>query len=86
VRTIYAVPLAHERKGINVGAICWGTCGKGAIGGIMLGEYGAAIPCNRPAAECPHHHEDIDAGMTVDPGDGTEAAVIIRLLHAEATP
>ncbi len=52
---LYALPLAaHTALGVDVGSICWGSCGKGLVAGINLGEgRGDAIPCNRPAAECP---------------------------------
>jgi hypothetical protein len=89
MKTIYAVPIeAHDACGIDVGAICWGSCGKGSIGGIGLDDMGSGIPCVHPPAECPHHAKDSGPFGTIEDG-GEETTIVLRRLRApsaEAAP
>jgi hypothetical protein len=62
----YALPIAaHKRHGIDVADICWGSCGKGAVAGIVL-DNDEAIPCLAPAAECPHFDKEMDKPIATD--------------------
>ncbi len=81
---IYAVPIqAHEACGVDVGSICWGSCGKGSVGGIGLGEYGDAIPCTQ--VECPYLDKQMDkpfGTVPIDPDGTEEREVIIRKIRS----
>ena len=83
---VFAVMLeGHKQIGVDIGAICWGSCGKGAIGAINMQEWGEAIPCVVPARECPNLDRDQrDSCGTVE-FKGQEYAVVLRKLKACAT-
>lgn len=80
---LYAVPLsAHRAVGVDIGPICWGSCGKGAIGAINL-DNDSAIPCRE--AECPHLVKQMDTPMgtvPLSPG-GREEPVYLRRIGTE---
>jgi hypothetical protein len=83
MKTVYAVGIeAHESFGVDVGAICWGSCGKGSIGGIGMDEMGSAIPCFTAAAECPHHVKDSGPFGTIDHLGGEEMTVVLRRIQS----
>jgi hypothetical protein len=82
---LYALPLrAHERLGIDVGSICWGSCGRGSVGSINL-DRDEAIPCSEPASGCPQHDQDSERPYgTVQDGMGRECVVFLRRLRRTA--
>jgi hypothetical protein len=85
--TIYALSLqGHEAIGVDIGGICWGSCGKGAIGAIDLGENGEAIPCCHVAAECPNLDKEMGKPFGTIEFNGREYDVILRKLRATGSP
>lgn len=72
---MFAIAL---RQGPWVASVCWGTCGNGLMGGIVLGDgMGEAIPCVTPADACPHFVKEQDGepfAVVEHPafGDGNE--------------
>jgi len=78
VPRLYAVPLL---QGAWVPKVCWGSCGLGLIGAISLGNYGEAIPCITPAAECPAFDRELDEPSgTIDDGERPERPIYLRKL------
>jgi hypothetical protein len=79
---IYVVPIgAHKAIGVDVGAICWGSCGNGFIGGVDL-DSDSGIPCDMPVAECPHHDRDAAEPCGSIEERGEERPVYLRRLRA----
>lgn len=74
------LPLeAHKRNGVDVGAICWGSCGKGLVGGTDLGNGDVAIPCATPANKCPAFDaETSEPWGTVNDGQDPNRVVYLR--------
>jgi hypothetical protein len=83
VTKLYALPLvAHDRVGVKVSSICWGSCGHGLIGGIVLGDLGEAIPCAQPADRCPAFVEELPHPWgTVHDGQDPERPVYLRKIR-----
>jgi hypothetical protein len=82
-KRIYAISLrGHDKIGVKIANICWGSCGKGNIGAINLGEYGEAIPCSTPAAECPNLDKEMGTPVGTVELNGQEYEVVIRRLRA----
>lgn len=64
----------------QIGAWCWGSCGKGVSSTITLPGLVAAMPCAQEA--CPHRAaEDMGPVGTVPGGDGEEREVWVRELE-----
>jgi len=81
--TVYAISLPGHRKiGVDIGSICWGSCGKGAIGAINLGDWGEAIPCVHPSGECPNFDKEQSRPCGTVDFNGKEWDVVIRRLRA----
>ena len=81
--TLYALPLApHKANGVDIGSICWGSCGRGLVGGLGLGDYGEAIPCATPSGECPHFEKEMPKPMGTIEFNGREYTVILRKISA----
>lgn len=63
---LYVIPIQpHEHAGINVADICWGSCGRGIVGGVDIGGA-SCIPCRTEAAECPHFEREVDSETDLD--------------------
>ena len=84
---VYAIMIqGHKQIGVDIGAICWGSCGKGAIGAIAMQEWGDATPCVVPAAECPNlDRQQRDSCGSIE-FNGKEYDVVLRKLKASAPP
>lgn len=58
---IYAVPVDPQPF---VSKLCWGSCGRGHVGAIMIGVMGC-IPCGEE--QCPHLDREMELpGADVD--------------------
>lgn len=81
MKRIYVIPLGpHAGVGVDVGSICWGSCGKGLMGGIDLGEYGGAIPCDEE--DCPYLDKQMDAPLGEAEYNGHQYELVLRKLRA----
>lgn len=80
VTKLYIIPFfAHEALGLKVADICWGSCGKGLVGGIHVGND-SGIPCNQPADQCPAFDKEMaEPCGTVDGRDGERPVYLRRL-------
>jgi hypothetical protein len=78
---LYVIPVeAHDLVGVKVGAICWGECGKGLVGGIGLGRGdGSAIPCAEEV--CPYLDRQMSEPMGTVEWNGREYAMVLRKIH-----
>lgn len=78
---LFAVPL--DACGFNAASVCWGTCGKGIMGGIDVDGM-AAIPCTVRAAQCPHFEKEMaEPWGTVNDGRDDDRPVYLRKLQRE---